>query len=415
MAASALAREPTTPALFLLSAELEQLGRPPRERQCPLVTEPRQSDDEGDPGQVRVEHLRSPRRDLSPHHQLGAVERPLHRLLPISLAAGAEGGAGEPRQLAAQPQNDVRPVLLASLPEAAARAEASLVRALLDRPIAKLAVELPHHRNEMFAVLPACHGAERYYYQREWCRYQRHTSCPLAYATRAFMLVRMRALPGREIRTTLKDPEAGLNRETVAERQRARIRRATGELVAKRGYNGVSVELIIERARVGYRTFYKHYPNKEAAFADLFDTTVAVTTARVREAMGAVEGEWPEQLAAAIRAFFAAIVAEPLIARACLVEAATASPEVLARYENVTKAFVPILREGRNYEPQAKALPETMEGTLAGATLWSAYQRLIVGEAERVGELLFETVHLLLRPYIGDAKAREVAAATEPI
>ena len=85
------------------------------------------------------------------------------------------------------------------------------------------------------------------------------------------MLARMRALPGRASRIRLPNPAPDLTRETVAEEQRRRIRRATGELVAKRGYAGVSVELIVKRARVSFKTFYKHYANKEEAFADLFD------------------------------------------------------------------------------------------------------------------------------------------------
>jgi AcrR family transcriptional regulator len=221
----------------------------------------------------------------------------------------------------------------------------------------------------------------------------------------------MRALPGREIRTALDDPEARLNRETVADRQRRRIRRATGELVAKRGYSGVSVELIIKRAQVGYRTFYKHYANKEAAFADLFDTTVADTEARVREAMASAGGSWPDQVAVAIRTFFEAIAAEPLIARACLVEGSAAGPAILARYEDIAKAFVPILREGRTYSPESRALPATMEDTLAGALLWSAYQRLAYSDTERIAELIPENVELLLRPYLGKAEAARIAAA----
>ena len=57
----------------------------------------------------------------------------------------------------------------------------------------------------------------------------------------------MRSLPGRATRSELPEPAPNLTRETVAQEQRRRIRRATGELVAKRGYSGVSVELITKR------------------------------------------------------------------------------------------------------------------------------------------------------------------------
>ncbi len=220
----------------------------------------------------------------------------------------------------------------------------------------------------------------------------------------------MRALPGRAARSTLEQPERGLTRDTLAEAQRRRIRRATGELIAKRGYAGVTVELIVKRAKVGFKTFYKHYGNKQEAFAELFDVAIASTKEEVREAVAGTDGEWPTQVAAALRAFFGSIIAEPLIARACLVEAPTAGPEMLARYEIVVRGFVPILRLGRDYNPDAASLPDSTEDILAGAVLWSAYQRLVLSEADRIPDLIPENIELLLRPYIGEEKAAAIAA-----
>lgn len=221
----------------------------------------------------------------------------------------------------------------------------------------------------------------------------------------------MRALPGRASRTSLPEPPPGLTRESAAEAQRARIRRATGELIAKRGYAGVTVELIVKRARVSFKTFYKHYANKDEAFCDLFDVAFARTREQVDAAFGDGSLPWPERVGRAMRAFFEAIVAEPLIARACLVEAPTAGPVMLERYEQATQAFVPLLRAGREYNPEARELPATLEDTLAGSVLWSAYQRLILGEVDRIEALLPETIELVLRPYIGEAAAREAVAA----
>jgi AcrR family transcriptional regulator len=220
----------------------------------------------------------------------------------------------------------------------------------------------------------------------------------------------MRALPGRSSRTALADPAPDITRGTLAAAQRRRIRRATGELVAKRGYRAVSVELIIKRARVSFKTFYKHYANKEDAFADLFERAVTSTTAEVGESLERSDLPWPDQVAFALTTFFGAISAEPLIARACLVEGPTAGPRILGLYENAVRAFVPILRRGRRYNPEAASLPKTIEETLAGSVLWSAYQRLNFSEADRIAELLPETIELVLRPYIGDAEAARVAA-----
>ncbi len=224
------------------------------------------------------------------------------------------------------------------------------------------------------------------------------------------MLPRMRALPGRASRTSLADSTPGLTRETVAESQRRRIRRATGELVAKRGYAGVRVELIVKRAKVSFKTFYKHYPGKEAAFIDVFEHATAATERQVRTALENTPGPWPEQVAVALSTFFESIISEPLIARACLVEGPTAGPQILQHYERVAKAFAPIISRGRSFNPEAADLPETLEDTLAGAVLWSAYQRLNLSETDRIEELIPENVELVLRPYIGEAEASRVAA-----
>jgi AcrR family transcriptional regulator len=221
----------------------------------------------------------------------------------------------------------------------------------------------------------------------------------------------MRALPGRTARTALPEQAPDVTRATVADAQRRRIRRATGELVAKRGYSGVSVELITKRARVSFKTFYKHYSNKEEAFADLFDVALAGTEAEVRAALEESDAEWPQRVAIAMRAFFESIVAEPLIARALLVEGPTAGPAILERYDRIAKAFVPILLRGREYDPAAAALPETLEETLAGSVLWSAYQRLSFSEVDRISELIPENIQLVLRPYIGEVEASRIAAA----
>ena len=112
-----------------------------------------------------------------------------------------------------------------------------------------------------------------------------------------------------------------------------------------------------------------------------------------------------------IRVYFEAILADPLIACACIVEGPTAGPKILSRHEKVAKAFVPILRWGRQFNPDAKALPDSLEDTLAGAVLWSAYQRLSFGETDRITELIPENVELVLRPYIGNAEASDIARA----
>ena len=219
----------------------------------------------------------------------------------------------------------------------------------------------------------------------------------------------MRELPGRDRRTALAEAPKWNTRDDAKEAQRRRIMRATGELIAKRGYAGVTVELIVKRARVSFKTFYNHYANIEEAFADLYDRAVAATRAQLEAALADSDAPWPEQAALAVRGFFEAILAEPLIARALLVEGPTAGPKILGRYEMVSKAFVPVLARGREWSPEARDLPATLEDTLAGAVLWSAYQRLNFSEVDRIPALIPENIELVLRPYVGATEASRIA------
>lgn len=223
------------------------------------------------------------------------------------------------------------------------------------------------------------------------------------------MLVFMRALPGRQSRATLDAPPAAVTRSNASVDQRRRILRAIGELVAKRGYADVTVELIVKRAHVSYKTFYKHFSGKEECFLALFDSVFRSTERTIRERLEAEDLPWAEQVALALRSFIELIVAEPIIARAVIVEAPTVGPGILARYERATKALVPLFAAGRELNPRGAELPSTIEDTLAGSVFWSAYQRLIVGEAERLPELLPELIELVLRTYLGEAEASRIA------
>lgn len=225
----------------------------------------------------------------------------------------------------------------------------------------------------------------------------------------------MRALPGRSLRQTVDDATLITPQEQTRRDQRRRILRAAGELVAKRGYNAVTADMIVKRARVSPRTFYRHYRSKEDCFLALFDAVFAQVRADVGAAL-AEEMPWPEQVIATLRVIGDLVRTDPLLARALIVEAPTGGPVIFARYERATRALVPLFRRGREFHPRGETLPSTLEVTLAGSVLWSAYQRLIVGEVDRIEAILPEVVALVLRPYLGDEEAaRHAGESVAPV
>ena len=198
-------------------------------------------------------------------------------------------------------------------------------------------------------------------------------------------------------------------RAQAAADQRRRIVEAAAELIAKRGYHGTTIELIIRRAKVGYATFYKNFADKEECLIAIFDTAGEAMRPRLREVYEDQDGAWADKVAATIRALFEMIAEHPAIARVCLVEALTAGPVAVARYEQMLSNFEPLLLPGRKLRPGNAELPDTLEATLFGGVFWIAYQRLIVGEADKLMSLLPETVELVLSPYVGEEEAVRVA------
>jgi AcrR family transcriptional regulator len=232
------------------------------------------------------------------------------------------------------------------------------------------------------------------------------------------MLMSMRALPGRASRVTPDAPPASVTRTSAHADQRRRILRAVGELAAESGYAEVTVEQIVKRAHVSFKTFYKHYAGKEECFVALFDAVTAHTEQTIRRRLDAEARPWADQVILALGTFVEQIVAEPVIARAVVVESLTVGPAIAERYEQATRAFVALFQAGRELNPRGKELPDTIEGTLAGAVIWSAYERLIVGRADELTAYLPVLLELVLRTYLGPAEAtrlaRSPASAPQP-
>ena len=217
----------------------------------------------------------------------------------------------------------------------------------------------------------------------------------------------MRVLPGQASR--LAPGRQPVTRSQAPADQRRRLLEATAELIAKRGYHGTTIELITRRAKVGYATFYKNFADKEECLMALFDAAGEVIRPRMREAFNSADGDWARGVASGLKVLFELVAENPATARACLVESLTAGPAAVARYEQALNDFDPLLRPGRSVHPGNAELPDTLEATLVGGVFWIAYQRLIVGEADKLIGLLPETIELVLTPYVGEAEAVKVA------
>lgn len=190
---------------------------------------------------------------------------------------------------------------------------------------------------------------------------------------------------------------------------RDRILAAMAEIVAKRGYQGTTIEHIVKRAGLSRATFYESFENREACLLAGFDEAAAELRRRT-DAAAAAEKEWPLRIRAGLTAFLEFAAEDPALARTCLVESMTAGPPAMERYEQALAGFAPDFAHGRAFAAEAEELPETLEDSIVGGIVWMVHQRLLRSEVDQIPGLLPTMLEFGLAPYLGEQRAAEVAA-----
>lgn len=198
----------------------------------------------------------------------------------------------------------------------------------------------------------------------------------------------------------------GLSPEQVAESQRERLLAAIAHVVAERGYRASTIAEIVKAASVSSRAFYENFDSKEACFLAAFEAVLAHLEELVAEAVEPVL-DWPHRVVAALRALLGFFDAEPALARLCLVEPITASPQIATRFRAAVVACIPYLRPGRAERPVAAALPESTEDSLLGGLLVLT-ARSVLADSRPLTDLLPDLVDFALSPYLGPERAKEL-------
>ena len=209
----------------------------------------------------------------------------------------------------------------------------------------------------------------------------------------------MRPPPGRQ----------PLSREFISQHQRARIIAALAEETAARGYRAVTVADIVRRAGIARNTFYDNFASKEDCFLAAQDYAVNEALGRVVDAAAEVES-WQARVNAGLAAFLAYVASEPALARTCMVEALSAGPASVDRYEQSLQSFMPLFRIGRKVSPHGRpAARRRWRRRSSAASSGSSTSGIILGETERIERRLPELVEFALTPYMGADAAKRAA------
>jgi AcrR family transcriptional regulator len=181
--------------------------------------------------------------------------------------------------------------------------------------------------------------------------------------------------------------------------------------VAERGYHKTTIEHIVKRAGVSRGTFYENFEGREdcllAGFAEMVEEVRRLTAAAAEG-----EEEWPERIRAALASFLDFVVANPAIARTCLVETMTAGPGPMQTYEEALQSFTPSFRRGRVFLAKGGEVPDIIEESIVGGIVWMVHQRILRGDPGQIPELLPTMLEFAFAPYLGRERAAELAAAS---
>jgi AcrR family transcriptional regulator len=198
----------------------------------------------------------------------------------------------------------------------------------------------------------------------------------------------------------------------VAQNQRERMLLAMAELVAERGYQKTTIELIAKTSRVALVTFYEHFASKEECFLAAFDESVTAAREIFAELLDS-EQPWQEQISAGLEIFLEMVVKEQARAKLCIVEAQAAGTASLGRYQEMLESVAPKLREGRDFNPRASRLPDGLEVAIAGGIVWLVHQRLVADDVDDLMTLLPEMLQVTLTPFVGEVEAGRAADAAQ--
>jgi AcrR family transcriptional regulator len=135
-----------------------------------------------------------------------------------------------------------------------------------------------------------------------------------------------------------------LSRAEVGASQRARLERAFTELLADQGYAAITIGALATRAGVSRGAFYEHFADKEACLLAAYDHWAA----GLLEAMvGGVTRRttWDEFIDLALDGYLGTLEADPVAARAFIVEMDAAGASARERRRQAIHGFAAALAD----------------------------------------------------------------------
>ena len=187
--------------------------------------------------------------------------------------------------------------------------------------------------------------------------------------------------------------------EPAVASHRARLTRGLAAAIAEKGYAAATIADVVAHAHVSKRTFYEHFVDKEASFLALYSETSDELLRLIAEATARSGAPWDERLAAAARAYFERVAAEPALIRAVLIEIQAAGPAARRLRRDVQKRYADLLRalsvDAAAEEPAVHALTPALATAVVGGLNELMLEAVEDGREDRIVELADAAIELI--------------------
>lgn len=190
-------------------------------------------------------------------------------------------------------------------------------------------------------------------------------------------------------------PGPGLTPDAVFADQDRRLREALFELVADRGYDGVTLRGVSKLAGVSTHSFYRHFTNLDEFFVEVSRSTMlgalrrmaSVSTARPDRQEGLREG---------VRSLMRDLASQPAAARLALVDAPAANPQIRSQMQGATRTFEQLFADLLLTSPRRGQVSRRLVMGIVAGTIRVARTTTMAGRADELPGLADEVTEWAL-------------------
>jgi AcrR family transcriptional regulator len=182
-----------------------------------------------------------------------------------------------------------------------------------------------------------------------------------------------------------------------------RMLRTAAGLAAKDGFHGLTPARIIDEAHVSDEIFFGLYENTEQCFIAALELRATEVLATALRAMQSAE-DWAGAVQLGIGALLQQIAGEPTLAPLAFVEIFTVGPAGVELREAILERIEAL---SARHAPRGRQPSGVVTEAIVGAVWGLIYDRVVRGEAHRLGELTEHASFIALAPVLGADQAVE--------